>query len=255
MILAWTGAPIRVAHRRGFADLYATDLIDPPENEAAEREVETKVRLLGPLGVELPEPTEIETTLGDTREAIHRMKDWLDGSVPAGKRIVGLYPGARKPEHRVPARIMGEIGRDARLNGGAVVVLWGPGEEDLAGHVASLCDGIEAPPTDLEELAALMRCCAVVVTNDTGPMHLAGAVGTPTVTLWGPSDPAEVCPVGARDVRISGAALPCKPCLKNECPRQGVGTSLPDAHEECMQLIGVDEVVQSAVKILGGGSS
>ena len=109
--------------------------------------------------------------------------------------------------------------------------------------------------TDLIGLASLLSACDLVITNDTGPMHLAGAVGTPTVTLWGPSDPAEVCPVGAHDVRITGAGLPCKPCFKNECPRKGIGTSLPEAHEECMQLISVDEVVQTAVEILGGGSS
>jgi ADP-heptose:LPS heptosyltransferase len=109
--------------------------------------------------------------------------------------------------------------------------------------------------TDLVGLAALLSACDLVITNDTGPMHLAGAVGTPTVTLWGPSDPAEVCPVGARDVRISGESLPCKPCFKNVCPRSGAGTSLPEAHEECMKLISVNEVLETAVEFLGGGRS
>ena len=133
-----------------------------------------------------------------------------------------------------------------------VVVMGAPDERDITGRV---CDGapgaIDAGgATDLPGLAALLSVCQLVVTNDTGPMHLAGAVGTPTVTLWGPSDPAEVCPVGARDVRVTGAALPCKPCFKNECPRSGSGTLLPDAHEECMRLITEEEVLAAARGVL-----
>ena len=104
--------------------------------------------------------------------------------------------------------------------------------------------------TDLPGLAALLSVCQLVVTNDTGPMHLAGAVGTPTVTLWGPSDPAEVCPVGARDAQVTGAPLPCKPCFKNECPRSGAGTLLPEAHEECMRLIKVDDGAGGRARLL-----
>ncbi|MCG6956534.1 MAG: glycosyltransferase family 9 protein, partial [Gemmatimonadetes bacterium] len=104
--------------------------------------------------------------------------------------------------------------------------------------------------TDLPGLAALLSVCHLVVTNDTGPMHLAGAVGVPTVTLWGPSDPGEVRPVGAKDARVTGPELPCKPCFRNECPRSGAGTLLPEAHEECMRLISTDDVVKTASALL-----
>ena len=68
-------------------------------------------------------------------------------------------------------------------------MLWGPGEEVLAQQVADACDGTMAPPTSLAELAALFRRCAVVVTNDTGPMHLAVACSTPTVALFKGGEP------------------------------------------------------------------
>ncbi len=104
--------------------------------------------------------------------------------------------------------------------------------------------------TDLPGLAALLSVLDVVITNDTGPMHLAGAVGATTVTLWGPSDPDEVRPVGTRTTEVRGPALPCWPCFKHDCPRTGAGTVLPDAHEECMNLISVDAVVSSALAAL-----
>jgi heptosyltransferase-2 len=182
---------------------------------------------------------------------------WRKRLGDASSQIVGLFPGSNAPARRWPQDRFTAVGCALARRGTRIVVMGGAAERELTGRTsAGIPEAVDAGgATDLIGLASLLSACDLVITNDTGPMHLAGAVGTPTVTLWGPSDPAEVCPVGARDVRISGAGLPCKPCFKNECPRQGVGTSLPAAHEECMQLISVDEVVQAAVEILGGGSS
>jgi len=166
--------------------------------------------------------------------------------LPAGfGPIVGFFPGANAPARRWPAgRFVEAAERVARL-GARVVVLGGPGEEPLTAGVARAAPGAldTGGRTDLVDLAALLSLCDLVVTNDTGPMHLAGAVGTRTVSLWGPSDPEEVRQVGAPDARVTGRGLPCKPCYRNHCARRGAGTLLPDAHEECMRLIEVDSVV------------
>ncbi len=188
------------------------------------------------------------------REDVALWRDRLGG---APSRIVGLFPGSNAPARRWPWDRFTAVGCALAHRGARVVVMGGAAERELTGRTS---EGIPKAvdtggATDLLGLASLLSACDLVITNDTGPMHLAGALGTPTVTLWGPSDPAEVCPVGAHDVRITGEALPCKPCFKNECPRRGAGTLLPEAHEECMQLIGVDEVVQTAMEILGGGST
>ncbi len=166
--------------------------------------------------------------------------------------VVGLFPGSNAPARRWPAERFGAVARSLTGDGLRVVVMGAPAERDVTRRV---CEAAPAAvdaggATDLPGLAALLSVCQLVVTNDTGPMHLAGAVGTPTVTLWGPSDPAEVCPVGGRDVRVTGAPLPCKPCFKNECPRMGPGTLLPEAHEECMRLITEAEVLSAARGIL-----
>jgi len=169
-----------------------------------------------------------------------------------GDPVVGLFPGSNAPARRWPVERFAGVARALRADGARVVVMGGTGERDVTGAVAQAAPGVldAGGATDLPGLAALLSVCQLVVTNDTGPMHLAGAVGTPTVTLWGPSDPAEVCPVGARDVRVTGATLPCKPCFKNACPRSGPGTRLPEAHEECMRLISEEEVLRSARRVL-----
>lgn len=169
---------------------------------------------------------------------------------------VGFFPGSNAPARRWPLGRFRTVARTLAERGARVVVLGGPGERALTRAVAEAAPGAmdAGGATDLPGLAAALSLCHLVVTNDTGPMHLAGAVGTPTVTLWGPSDPAEVCPVGARDVRVTGPELPCKPCFRNACPRKGHGTVLPDAFEECMNLIDERQVLDAADAILAGGT-
>jgi heptosyltransferase II len=169
--------------------------------------------------------------------------------------VVGLFPGAKAPARRWPAGRFAEVaprlaGLPARL-----VVMGGAGEATLTAAVAAAVPGTldAGGRTDLVDLAALLSLCDLLVTNDTGPMHLAGAVGTPTVSLWGPSDPSEVRQVGAPDIRVSGPDLPCMPCRRNRCARRGVGTFLPEAHEECMRLIEVESVVAAVEASLERG--
>jgi len=68
------------------------------------------------------------------------------------------------------------------------------------------------------ELAAVLRCCAVCVTNDSGPMHLAVALDRPVVSMFGPSDPLWIGPYRRPDAVVS-ANLPCSPCYLRELSR------------------------------------
>jgi heptosyltransferase-1 len=85
------------------------------------------------------------------------------------------------------------------------VVLWGPGEEPLAESVIAASSGaaILAPPTRVPDLVALSRAATLVVSGDTGPLHIAVAVGTPTVSLFGPTDPARNGPYREEDATVS----------------------------------------------------
>ena len=87
--------------------------------------------------------------------------------------------------------------------------------------------------SNLLELAALFKRCAVAVTTDTGPMHLAAAVGTPVVGLFGPTDPARTGPYGRKHTALR-AGLDCSPCFRKHCP-----------DIRCMKEITVDSVLDA----------
>ena len=76
--------------------------------------------------------------------------------------------------------------------GDRVLVVWGPREEEVARAVGAPI----APPTNLRELATILRHASVVIGGDTGPLHLAAALGTPVVGLYGPTDPRRNGPYG-----------------------------------------------------------
>jgi heptosyltransferase-2 len=179
-----------------------------------------------------------------------RVERW-SSRLPDGP-LVAVFPGANAPARRWPLERFGAVARTLAEEGFGVVALGGPGERDLTARVAASSAGVVdlGGRTDLVDLAAILSVCDLVVTNDTGPMHLAGAVGTATVSLWGSSDPGEVRQTGAEDTPVTGADLPCKPCYRNVCHRRGRGTLLPDAYEECMGLIDTQDVTSAALEAL-----
>lgn len=96
-----------------------------------------------------------------------------------------------------------------------------------------------AGQTGLKTLAALYQLASLVITVDTGPMHIGAAVGTPVVALFGPSAPWRTGPFGQNHT-VLRAEIPCSPCLKKNCQQD----------HDCMTLIGVDQVVAAAKSLL-----
>lgn len=184
-----TGAWARVGHRRGLADRFLTHPVE--KDPAVLREVASKLELLGPLGL-ADDGESLETTVDLRPEVGEEAARILAGA--GGGPLAALNPGARKADHRWPAAGFGALARRLATESGLVpLVCWGPGEEALAAEVVALSGGAArlAPPTDLALLAALFRRSALVVTNDTGPMHLAAAAGAPVLA-------ALTAPDGAR---------------------------------------------------------
>lgn len=107
-----------------------------------------------------------------------------------------LLPGAGRPEKLWPAERFREV---ARHFGDRVLVVWGPGEESLARAIG----GRVAPATNLRELAWVLLHAGAVLGADTGPLHLAAALGTKTVGLFGPTNPKRNGPYGQLDRCIS----------------------------------------------------
>lgn len=116
--------------------------------------------------------------------------DWERYAPPGVKsRDIVILPGAGKANKLWPVDRWREL---ARRLGGDVVVAWGPGERERAEQIGALL----APPTNLRELASLLRAARLVIGGDTGPLHMAAALGTRVVGLYGPTNPRRNGPYG-----------------------------------------------------------
>jgi len=177
---------------------------------------------------------------------------WREELAGDGARLIGLFPGANAPARRWPADRFAALARALCARGDRVVILGGSGERGVTAAVAGAAPGAIdlGGRTGLADFAAVLSVLDLLVTNDTGPMHLAGAVGTSTVSLWGSSSPDEVRQTGAPDFGVTGPDLPCKPCYRNHCARKGAGTLLDDARVECMRLITVEQVEEATGRAL-----
>ena len=201
-IAAATGARMRIGFGAGFCRERASaafthrHVIPPP---AARHVVDQYLALLRPLGLGPDAP---EFRVATWPEANRRMEGWLAGrGLKPGDRVVLLNPGAGRADKRWPAAAFRAVASGLVAEAGAAaVIVWGPGEREQADAIA---DGLGpavavAPPTDLHELAALLRRATLVVAGDTGPLHLAAAVGTACLGLFGPTAARRNGPYGAR---------------------------------------------------------
>jgi lipopolysaccharide heptosyltransferase I len=117
-----------------------------------------------------------------------------------------INPCAGWPNKRWPAGSFGQIGRLLRDRYGlSPIVLWGPGEESLARDVvdASAGTAVMAPATTVSDLIAVSRNARLVISGDTGPLHIAAAVGTPVIALFGPTDPCRNGPWLEDDMTVA----------------------------------------------------
>lgn len=167
---------------------------------------------------------------------------FLQEAIP-GRPYAVLHPGtsASGAHKRWPAPFFGRLAerlvREASLE---ILVTSGPGELELAREVASACrETLHLPQTrSLLQLAALVERARVFVSADTGPMHLASALGVPVVALFGPKDPVVYGPFGTRN-RVISAPLPCAPCGRRRCD-----------DSRCMQSISPDQVFDAVLDLL-----
>jgi heptosyltransferase-2 len=151
----------------------------------------------------------------------------------------GLYGRAK---HWGDARYIETINR-LRGEGFDAVLLTSPRERAQAERIAMTCNGVPmvGHDGDVLDLAAAMSHCAAVITNDSGPLHLAAALAIPSVSIFGPTDPERTVIPGAS--RVIRQRLECQPCYQRECPLR---------HHRCMDDIGVDEVFTAAVGLFAG---
>ncbi len=156
-------------------------LFDVPVAPRSDTRSETRQRLhlLSPLQVdETHAPMSFRPVADD--EVVRNARD-----AAGGRPYAVINPGGRLGWRRVPAEVFSAAARSLLQLGVVPLITWGPGEESLARETALGAEGaVVAPPTDIDQLAALMAGARLTVCNNTGPMHLSVAVGTPTLGLF-----------------------------------------------------------------------
>jgi lipopolysaccharide heptosyltransferase I len=207
-----SGAPRVVGFRGAYArepmaQLFYTDRHDPGRGGMFDRRetrhvVEINLGLLQAIGLTAGRP---EFPIDPVESAAARA---------VGERTGGRYallnPGAAWPNKRWPPERFGALAAELRSRHGlASAVLWGPGEEGLAKEAVAHSSGtaIATDRTTIADIVALARGAAVMVSGDTGPTHIAAAVGTPLVGIYGPTRPARNGPLAAADVTVSRDAV------------------------------------------------
>jgi lipopolysaccharide heptosyltransferase I len=137
----------------------------------------------------------------------------------SGGRYALVNPGAAWPNKRWPSARLGALAAAMRARHGLMsVALWGPGEQALAEAVVAAAGGAAmlSPPTRIADLVALARGAALMVSGDTGPTHVAAAVGTPIVGIYGPTRPARNGPWSPEDITVSRDAV-CQCHHRRQC--------------------------------------
>lgn len=212
---------------KGARPFYSEIYRDTPA-ERADHIVRQNLTLLRSLGVS---DMTIRFPLRDVHSpALEQIRTALGVEHP----FALINPGAAWPNKRWPSDRFGEIAAFLReIRGLPSFVLWGPGEEGLAGAVVERSAGAAriAPGTRVADLVAVSRAASLMVSGDTGPLHIAAAVGTPTVSLFGPTDPHRNGPWRPDDVAVSRYGT-CGCHYERRCKRA----------EWCLDSIGVPEV-------------
>lgn len=237
-----SGAKRRIGYARDARSFLLTDAVPVPvKGEIPRHERFYYLEMLRRAGVidTLPDVTEIR----------------LDGAVAARSRgealfalrgirlpVVGVSPGAAYggAKRWLPERFAESASQLAERIGGSVAIFGSAGEKAMCGEVAAASHGTNfAGATTLREFIDMTAACNLFLTNDSGAMHIAAALGVPSVTIFGPTDETATGPSGAH-ARLLREPVECAPCKLRECP----------IDHRCMTRVTARQVVEEAVKLV-----
>jgi len=244
-IIAWlAGIPVRAGYNSDGRGILLTHSVKRTAERRKVHQVYYYLEMLKSLGFQ-PAGSDIKLKLNDDYLTI--AEDILDQHQIGGKDIlIGMAPGATYGPAKMwfPERFAAVA--DKLINDfSARVMLFGSGgdsERTTLVQQHSKNDLIDmAGKTSLKEAIALIARCNLFISNDSGLMHLAGALDIPLVAIFGSTNPVTTSPVGEKSIVIH-KDVSCSPCLKKECPTDF----------RCMDLIGIDDVYNAARDILDG---
>lgn len=222
-----SGAPTRA----GFAvraRRYAYNRVEPRavfrEGSRVPRDsAESALALAGHVGVgagAVTGPVLLPVSDAEATRAHNRLVEaGVTAEAMAAGAVVGLNPGRTYPSKAWPSEHFVRLATELVASGRSVVVMWGPGEEAVARDIAARAGSgvVPAPPLSLAELPGALRALSLLVTIDSGLKHLAVCTGTPTLSLFGSTDPRE-WHVGGQHDGYLWRGFSCSPCRRSRCP-------------------------------------
>jgi ADP-heptose:LPS heptosyltransferase len=169
--------------------------------------------------------------------------------------VVAMHvPGGRQVKQWDPERFAAVADALIKERGATIVLTGSPEDAALVERVRASLDPAHVVDAsaglDLLSVAAVLESCDLMVTGDTGPMHIAAAVGTPIVAIFGPSDPARYAPRGPLD-RVVRVDLPCAPCNRIRLPPARCTGRIP----ECLASITPHQVLDAARVVLDASAT
>ncbi len=254
LTLAFSQAPFRVGHitSPGWSEKfshYSFVFNLPVLMREDEHETERYLKLMETIGAKPLEPAQIKPFMYLTDEDREFAKAFLNGGPPA-KTVLGIQPGT-SPTMRWKQwsldRYRELLERLIAEQPDAQIILFGaPNEAEMIDRLAEGLKGniaVAAGKTTIKQVAALIERCHLLVCNDSGLMHVAVAVGTPVVAIYGPTDLRRTAPLGDEHTVIRHE-LPCSPCFRLE----GDAAVKACPHHDCLNSITAAEVFYQVKK-------
>ena len=222
---------------------YAYTFGDLPEHR-------TDQYLLPLKSLGLPPAADKQMTLGFTTEDAEAARRLLDlEGISENEPFVVLAPMTTWLSRNWPAENYGQLADALAKQGLRIALISSPSpkEREAVGAIAAR---MQTPPITalgtltFRQMAALLARAVLVISGDTGPMHVAAAVGTPYLALFGPTPVAGRAPLSGRGLSLAHA-VPCGPCDKEFC------TQADDNYLRCLKLITVEEALAASERLLG----
>ncbi len=234
--------PKRLGKSSDGRGLLLTDTFrETPAQNTTRHEVEYYLNLLHSFGIEgAPPPPRLCITDRERESANHRLAGF---NIKPDDFLIGINPGAAygSAKRWYPERFA-EVGRRLWQTWNArCIIFGGPNELEMAAAIEQRLDGNGinlAGKTTMRELMALIERCDYFITNDSGPMHIAAALGTPLTAIFGSTDHTTTSPYTSNAV-IVRKEIPCAPCKLRQCPKD----------HQCMLAVTVDDVVTASINL------
>jgi lipopolysaccharide heptosyltransferase II len=241
-LLAWLAdVPLRLAHCRENPYQLLTHWV--PETEPAQgirHEVRRQLDLVATVGMR---PTHEQLSLRPTLDDLARADEELERQGLGVAEWVVVHPGASAPSRRYPPELFARVVRALVRYYGIEVVLTGSAEEvGLTAEIAARA-GVRthslAGRLSFGALAAVIGRAPVLISNNTGPAHVAAAMGTPIVDLYALTNPQHT--PWAVEARVLSHEVPCAPCHRSVCPER---------HHLCLRGVSPVDVVEATLALL-----